>query len=61
VKSGTSRVRGTVTNNGTGKRVSAVQVSLLPIGSSPDSNWSRFFESKDGTFDLRTVLPACIS
>ena len=56
-RSRTSRVRGTVTNNTTGRRVAAARVSLLPAGSSPDSNWGRFHESKDGTFDLRGVLP----
>lgn len=56
-KSGTSRVRGTVTNNATGKRIAAAQVSLQPIGSSPDSNWSRSFSSKNGSFDIRAVLP----
>lgn len=56
-KSGTSRVRGTITNSATGKRVAAAQVALLPTGSSPDSNWGRFFDSKDGSFDLRAVLP----
>ena len=56
-KSDTSRVRGTVTNEATGRRIAVAQVSLLPIGSSPDSNWGRFYKTKDGIFDLRAVLP----
>ena len=56
-KSETSRVRGTVTNEATGKRAAAAEIYLLPVGSSPDSNWSRYFESRDGTFDLRAVQP----
>jgi hypothetical protein len=56
-KSATSRVRGTVTNNATGKKTGLAQVFLVPLGSSPDSNWVRYFDSKDGNFDLRAVLP----
>jgi hypothetical protein len=56
-KSRTTRVRGTVTNSETGKKIGPAQVQLLPAGSSPDSNWARSFRSKDGSFDLRAVLP----
>ena len=56
-KSSTARVRGAVIHSGTGKKIGAAQVTLLPIGSSPDSNWGRFFNAKDGSFDLRAVLP----
>jgi len=57
MKTGTSRVRGTITNSASGKKVAAAQVLLLPVAGSPDSHWGRFFDSRDGTFDLRAVLP----
>ena len=55
-KAPTSRVRGTVIEDSTSRRVVSAQVSLVPVGSSPDSNWSRFLESIDGAFDFRAVL-----
>jgi hypothetical protein len=56
-KTRTSRVRGTVTNAATGSRLQSALVMLQPVGSNPDSNWSRFVDMKEGTFDLRTVQP----
>jgi hypothetical protein len=54
----TSRVRGTVLEDSTSRRISApAEIALFPFGSSPDSNWSRFFSSRDGTFDFRAVQP----
>jgi hypothetical protein len=56
-KSQTTRVRGNVTSRATGKKTGPAQVQLLPVGSSPDSNWVRSYRSKDGSFDFRAVLP----
>lgn len=53
----TSRVRGAVISGALSRRATAAQIALLPAGSSPDSNWGRFFNSRDGTFDLRAVQP----
>jgi len=54
----TSRVRGTVLEDSTARRISApAEIALFPVGSSPDSNWSRFFSSRDGSFDFRAVQP----
>ena len=55
MKSRTSRVRGKLT--GAPRSVTGAQVRLFPTGSSPDSNWSRFFDSVDGSFDFRAVQP----
>jgi hypothetical protein len=55
-KAPTSRVRGTVIEDSSSRRMVSAQVSLVPAGSSPDSNWSRFLESTDGAFDFRAVL-----
>jgi hypothetical protein len=52
----TGRVRGTIVN-ANGSKAQDVRIALVPAGSSPDSNWSRFYDSKDGTFDLRGVQP----
>lgn len=52
----TSRVRGKILEE-TSQRVVPSHVTLVPVGSSPDSSWSRFFEAKDGTFDIRAVQP----
>ena len=54
----TSRVRGTILEDSSARRLSApAEIALLPFESSPDSNWSRFFSSRDGTFDFRAVQP----
>jgi len=55
-KTRTSRVRGKV-SAASSAASGVVRVNLFPIGSSPDSNWSRFFDSADGTFDFRAVQP----
>jgi len=52
----TSRLRGKILEE-TNQRAVPSHVTLVPIGSSPDSSWSRFFEAKDGTFDIRAVQP----
>jgi hypothetical protein len=56
-KRGTSRVRGTVINSASGSKVSGAAVALIPVGSNPDSSFSRFSDAKEGTFDLRVVQP----
>jgi len=53
----TTRVRGSVTDSTTGRKIGPAEVQLLPVASSPDSNWVRYFRSKDGSFDMRAVLP----
>jgi hypothetical protein len=52
----TGRVRGRILEEPTARAVPS-HVTLVPVGSSPDSSWSRFFEAKDGTFDIRAVQP----
>jgi hypothetical protein len=56
-KQDTSRVRGTLINGATGSKVTDAAVALVPVGSNPDSNWSRFSAAKEGTFDIRVVRP----
>lgn len=54
----TSRLRGTVIEDSTARRISApAEIALFPFDGSPDSNWSRFFSTKDGSFDFRAVQP----
>jgi hypothetical protein len=50
----TSRVRGRILE---GTAIRDARVMLLPVDSSVDSNWSRVFDSRDGTFDFRAVQP----
>jgi hypothetical protein len=52
----TGRVRGTVVHHETGRPVAA-RVLLIPRDGAMDSNWTRLFQSNDGQFDLRGVLP----
>ena len=56
-KSRTGRLRGTITESSSSRRVLSSEVSLLPVDRSPDSSASRFFTSRDGTFEIRAILP----
>jgi len=56
-KTRTGRLRGKITFGAVARGVSVFRVSLFPVESSPDSNWSRFYDSSDGTFDFRGVQP----
>jgi hypothetical protein len=56
-KQDTSRVRGTIINRATGNKVAGAAVALIPVGSNPDSNFSRFSAAADGTYDIRVVQP----
>jgi hypothetical protein len=51
-----SRVRGKVLDTAGGRPVPS-HVMLVPVDASLDSSWSRYWESKDGVFDFRGVLP----
>jgi hypothetical protein len=51
----TGRLQGTIA--GTDGKLSPGTVLLIPEGGALDSNWTRYFRSKDGMFDIRGVLP----
>lgn len=52
----TGRVRGGVVGEN-GKPVPAGRIQMVLKGESPESNWTRHVELKDGQFDLRAVYP----
>lgn len=53
----TSRVQGSITHYATGTPLTSGQVVMQRPGSSPQSNWTRISEVKNGQFDIRAVLP----